>query len=542
MAEREHRQTRLWTVAVSAVVGVALLMAGMGMVMAIRQTQTLARQRIADARPEAQLVVESVNAVAMPELSRLLNELGTAVRHGPDRDILVLDNCPGWIRSLYMVRAQPDLVAWDPAGQSPTGSCHWVRRRWRGAFSKVEAVVMGRLIAPLLAAGFDETNGEMQLAHDVVDDEPLVLAYSRTGQGLLGSTVVAASIDVQRFVEEVVSPRLPSNRIKVETIVGAEHNTARNRASWMVDVGPLAPFVMLTPTEDFVDQQGRVVLRQTVFFVAGTALAMAALLALVWASWRVLDREIALSKMKQAFVADVSHELKTPLALIRLFAETLRSGRVNTEEKRLEYYEIITRESDRLTHLINNILDFSRIDAGKKRYTMEPDDVGRIVRETYEAYRAQLDHEGFEHQLVVDDDLPEIHCDRDAVAQALINLITNAVKYTENDKFLGIDVTAETRRGGPGVLISVSDRGIGIKPEDRDQLFSGFYRAEDPRVRQRRGAGLGLALVKHIVDGHGGVVDVESRLVKGSTFRIFLPANHSACYSQEQNDGQNTGG
>jgi signal transduction histidine kinase len=119
----------------------------------------------------------------------------------------------------------------------------------------------------------------------------------------------------------------------------------------------------------------------------------------------------------------------------------------------------------------------------------------------------------------------------------LINLINNAMKYSDgDDRFLGIDVSLETRRGGHGVLISVSDRGIGIKPEDRNHLFTDFYRANDELVRARRGAGLGLALVKHIVDAHHGIVDVESRLVKGSTFRIFLPAGGSHPSLMENND------
>jgi signal transduction histidine kinase len=247
----------------------------------------------------------------------------------------------------------------------------------------------------------------------------------------------------------------------------------------------------------------------------------------MWVLARVARRELALTEMKSNFVADVSHELKTPLALIRLFGETLLSGRVTSEEKRQEYYEIITRESTRLTNLINNILDFSRIEAGRREYTLTATDIASVVRETYEAYRAQLEHDGFEHHLRVAPSLPNVNADADAVAQALINLINNAMKYSEQDRYLAIDVAKDTRRGRHGVLISVHDRGIGIRPEDRARLFDGFFRASAARVRDRGGTGLGLALVKHIVDSHGGLLDVESRLVKGSTFRVFLPAAES---------------
>ena len=154
---------------------------------------------------------------------------------------------------------------------------------------------------------------------------------------------------------------------------------------------------------------------------------------------------------------------------------------------------------------------------------MAPTDVGEVVRSTYESYRFDLEHHGFEHHLTVADDLPAIHADADAVSQAVLNLMSNALKYYEDERYLTVSVTPETRRGRHGVLISVEDHGIGLRPETRRHLFEGFYRVSDDRVRKRRGAGLGLAVVKHIVDAHGGSIDVESRLVKGSTFRVFLP-------------------
>jgi len=244
----------------------------------------------------------------------------------------------------------------------------------------------------------------------------------------------------------------------------------------------------------------------------------------MWFMIRVARREMALAALKANFVADVSHELKTPLALIHMFAETLQSGRVASDEKRDEYYGIIMRESTRLTNLINNILDFARIEAGKKLYQFDTVDAAQVVRDTYAAYSAQLDACGFEHHLTIEEDLPPIYADRDAIAQTVLNLINNAVKYSPDEKHLVVQVTRDTRRGRHGVLISVHDRGMGIKPEDRQRLTEGFFRVSDSRVRGQGGTGLGLALVKHIVEEHHGALDIESRLVKGSAFRIFLPA------------------
>jgi signal transduction histidine kinase len=276
-------------------------------------------------------------------------------------------------------------------------------------------------------------------------------------------------------------------------------------------------------TEDFVHDQRSRFFAQAFGYMTLTLLALVTMLVAMWLLLGVMRREVALAEMKSNFVADVSHELKTPLALIQMFGETLHSGRVPTEEKRREYYGIIIRESTRLTNLINNILDFARIDAGQKEYRFEPTDIEELVRDTYEAYQMELDHAGFTHVLRVEPNLPMISVDRDAIIQVLINLISNAIKYSDDEKALEIDVSQDTLRDRHGVLIEVKDEGIGIRPEDRAHLFDGFYRSSDGRVRKVRGTGLGLALSKHIIDAHDGSVNVVSRLVKGTAFRVFLP-------------------
>jgi signal transduction histidine kinase len=360
------------------------------------------------------------------------------------------------------------------------------------------------------------------------DDRPSYHSAESNGQALViaelvaleprgGRRSVAALVDTAKLRQDIVAPVL-KGRPRLELIESAGVNRA-----WLEPLDEPLRFWSLAPTSAFVAELNRSVRRQITIQALITLLPLAALLGVMWALARVARREMALSQLKSAFVADVSHELKTPLALIRMFGETLLSERVASPDKAREYYAIITRESTRLTHLIDNLLDFSRIDAGRRLYKPRPVDIAQVVRDTYEAYRHELDREHFEHHLRLAENLPPIEADPDAVAQALLNLINNAVKYSEHDKFLSVEVDHETRRGRRGVLISVRDRGIGIRPEDRARLFDGFFRAPDERVRQRRGAGLGLALVKHIVDAHHGSIDVESRLVKGSTFRIFLP-------------------
>lgn len=294
---------------------------------------------------------------------------------------------------------------------------------------------------------------------------------------------------------------------------------------------PLSPDTTarsFVPTEDFIQQQERTIITYTLVYVGLSVASLGTLLLAMWMLLRLVRREMALAELKANFVADVSHELKTPLALIRLFAETLQSGRIPSEEKKQEYYAVILRESNRLTSLINNILDFARIEAGRKEYQLQPTDVAAVVSETYETYKPQLEHEGFSHRLTIDLNLPPVDADRDAIAQIVVNLINNAIKYSKEEKEVSIELTPDTRRGRRGVLISVHDRGIGINPEDRLRLTEGFFRASDPHVRERGGTGLGLALVRHIVEMHHGHLDIETRLVKGSTFRVFLPASAEA--------------
>ena len=265
-----------------------------------------------------------------------------------------------------------------------------------------------------------------------------------------------------------------------------------------------------------IDQQVRRWQHWTWILIGFIDIMLGAGLLLVYSNVR---RELHLSRLKSDFVANVSHELKTPLALIRLFAETLELGRVPSEDKARQYYRVINKESQRLTQLINNILDFSRIEAGRKEYRFAPTDVGRIVSEVIDAYRFQIEQQGFTLEVNIADDLPEVNADKEALAQALLNLVNNAIKYSRDEKYLRLDV----RRDGERVLLSVTDRGIGVAKGEQKKIFEKFYRAENSLVHETKGSGLGLALVQHIMQAHGGIVEVESALGKGSTFTLVLP-------------------
>ncbi|HLA09456.1 MAG TPA: HAMP domain-containing sensor histidine kinase [Pyrinomonadaceae bacterium] len=236
---------------------------------------------------------------------------------------------------------------------------------------------------------------------------------------------------------------------------------------------------------------------------------------------RMVSKEMALAKLKSDFVSNVSHELRTPLALIRLYAETLELERISTPEKKQQYYRIIRKESERLTALINNILDFSRIEAGRKEYEFRETDIAELVRNTLDSYRYQIEQQGFKFEENIDPNIPPLRVDREAIARALVNLINNALKYSKNEKFLRVKLYREN-----GVVkLEVQDHGIGIDRHDQAKIFEKFYRAGDPLVHNTKGSGLGLSLVRHISQAHGGNIAVESAPGRGSKFVLSLPVS-----------------
>jgi len=235
-------------------------------------------------------------------------------------------------------------------------------------------------------------------------------------------------------------------------------------------------------------------------------------------TYRNVSKEIALARIKSDFVSNVSHELRTPLALIRLYAETLEMGRLKNPEKYHEYYQIIRKESERLSSLINNILDFSRIEAGRKEYDFRETDMRELVRNTMESYRYQIEQQGFTLEENVDP-VPPMKVDREAMTRSLVNLVNNALKYSQDQKYIGVNLY----RDNGSVKLEVIDHGIGIPKTEQPKIFEKFYRVGDPLVHNTKGSGLGLSLVQHIVHAHGGAVQVESAPGRGSKFTISIP-------------------
>lgn len=286
-----------------------------------------------------------------------------------------------------------------------------------------------------------------------------------------------------------------------------ESNFDRPFSNWKAAVGLKNTNLDKLARNSFLHSAGATLL-VLVFLLSGIALTI-----------RAADREARLAQAKSNFVANVSHELKTPLALLSLFSEILELGRVNNDEKKAEYYRIIRHESLRLNKVIDNILDFSKIEAGRKTYNFADADIAEVIESVLSSYRYQIVNSGFDVQTNIQPDLPPVLIDREAMAQAISNLVDNAIKYSGEVKQLSI----KTETLGSDLAIEIADHGIGIPRAEQAKVFEKFYRVGNGLVHDVKGSGLGLSLVKHIIEAHKGSISVAGDVGKGSRFTILLP-------------------
>ncbi len=247
---------------------------------------------------------------------------------------------------------------------------------------------------------------------------------------------------------------------------------------------------------------------------------------------RAAAREVRVAEMKSNFVSSVSHDLKTPLALIQLFAETLELGRLKSTERANEYYRIINSEARKLTRLINNLLDFSKIEAGLRRYKREPVNLTELTRRVLQSLDSQFRHSQYSVTSQLSGDVPVL-IDAEAAEQALENLLSNAMKYSPDHREIIVSVD---RVDGYGV-VRVTDRGIGIPTRQQRKIFRKFYRIQSDAGSGPQGTGLGLAIVDHVMRGHGGFVRVDSEPGRGSTFTLHFPLHAGEIHGDETDTG-----
>lgn len=278
--------------------------------------------------------------------------------------------------------------------------------------------------------------------------------------------------------------------------------------------------ILFSPLQSRIEAlKPNILLSQFVIF----GVAILAIVGGIFAIYSNIRGQQRLNALQNDFVANVSHELKTPLALIRMYAETLELGRIKTSEKQAEYLRRVRLESERLTLLVNKILDFSKINAGKKTLQKEAISLSTLNKELVEKMELALQKDGFSVETI--DELPSsaiIMGDHESLIEVLFNLLENAVKYSGDSRNIVIQMFEQNGT----YCWEVQDFGLGISKADQVLIFDKFFRAEHHLVQGTKGTGLGLSLVKYLVEQHGGRISVSSKLGKGSTFRICLPIHH----------------
>ncbi len=275
---------------------------------------------------------------------------------------------------------------------------------------------------------------------------------------------------------------------------------------WTVIASTVSPAV----TESFASRRR--------LLLAGLGLAAVLVFTTGYVLTRSLSRELEVARLKSEFVAAVSHEFRTPLATLLQLTDNLADGRVSTDERRSAYYQRQRRATNRLSRLVERLLDFGRMEAGALRYHFEPVNLGRLARDVVDEFESVAATGGREIKVDIDPELPEVYADPEALGQALWNLLDNAIKYSPGQPAVWVEVVRE----GDFAAIRIRDDGLGIPRQEQKQLFRKFFRGSAAGSTHVKGAGIGLAMVDYIVRAHRGRVRVESEPGKGSTFTILL--------------------
>ena len=523
--DRRRLRERLITVLVVPAVVVAVLVLGglavrtnLRIEQARRQTlldatATLAteRARVLDDQLIGQdnVIASHLDAVGVAGLAR--RWLATAARETPSvRAVVVVD---------LSSRAR-EVVA--HVARSPSREDDVIRR-----------LLVHRLLGSL---NFTGEVAELRHLHESIDDRPVLVSYwQREIEGR--RQLVVLWHDVDRIVRELMpqlfrDPGRTYARMNVvdergrivfgppiktgEFTVGLPFPTTLY--AWRLQVA------LASADEVAYEVERRRLLELALVAVAGVV-TLAGLVFLVAAA----ARERRVGTLKSDFVANVSHELKTPLALIRMFGELLLLERVRSDEKRKQYLSIIVSESERLTALIENVLDFARVERGKAAYDFAEGSVVDVARRSVDIYRYRAERDEVEIRFEAPERLPAARIDARALELAVMNLLDNGLKYAKDGKVLDVVV----RSVGDRVAIAVRDRGPGIPKSEQPRVFERFYRGEGASGRAR-GSGIGLSLVRSIAEAHGGTASIESPAGPegGTAFTITVPVVKRASSSR----------
>ncbi|WKN43179.1 sensor histidine kinase [Tunicatimonas pelagia] len=353
------------------------------------------------------------------------------------------------------------------------------------------------------------------------------------------TTIYGFILDPTVFVNDFLGPRI--HAIAQEELIISVHQqlaevplyTTANHVKHGISRAPRKPLWLFPDyylTIQLEEQEAPTLAEQrfrtNLFLIVGLN---AVLLLGAWFVFRTIKKEIELARIKSDFVSNVSHEIRTPLALISMFSETLMMGRVKSEEKKHEYYRIVNQESQRLTSMVNKILNFSKIEAGKHHFHFEPINLNEVVTGVLESYDFHLKNEGFHYHSRLSETELTINGDRESITEAIINLLDNAIKYSDEHK----DISVLTGISADQYFVEIQDKGMGISEANQEAIFDKFFRVSSSLPTKptapssdgspRSGTGLGLSLVKYIMDAHKGTITLTSYPNKGSNFRLNFP-------------------
>jgi two-component system phosphate regulon sensor histidine kinase PhoR len=347
-------------------------------------------------------------------------------------------------------------------------------------------------------------------------------------QDTLSVKTVLLLVDTNKFIHENLGPKIQTiaqdrfyisvfknstDEVYVNQFQGGEDkNITQKKEIWLFPQYELGIQMRGNTIEDLVKERTRTNI--ILLIVMDVILLLGA-----WFVFKNIRKQIRLNQLKTDFISNVSHEIRTPLALINMYSETLEMGRVSTDDKKKEYYKVINIEANRLSRMVNKILNFSRIERGKREYHFTNSNLNIEIESIVENYRQHFDQNGFEIELNLTDELPDLDLDKEAIAEAIINLIDNGMKYSADVKKLEVSTKIEFGF----IRVDVKDYGIGIEKKDQAFVFDKFYRVTSGNLAHKaKGSGIGLSIVKHIMEAHHGKVELESTLGKGSCFSLLF--------------------
>lgn len=362
-----------------------------------------------------------------------------------------------------------------------------------------------------------------------LEDESLKMQIFLPSASVPQSYICGFIIKPESFIREVLGPKIQAisqekfvisvfrDADKAQIYTTAENNAEQERQLYQ------SPFWLFPDYHLSIDLNGQTIealaqnrIQNDIFLIIGVNILI---LLGIWFVFRNIKRELELAQIKSDFVSNVSHEIRTPLSLISMFAETLLMDRVRSDKRKKEYYKIISQETTRLTAMINKILNFSKMEAGKRSYQLRQIDLNKVVKDVVESYEYHLKHQGFRYSFHLDERDLFIHGDEEAITEALINLLDNAVKYSHEEKSIRVD----TGQINDHNFVEITDKGAGISDANQKSIFDKFYRVPQGDVHNTKGTGLGLSLVQHIMEAHDGKIELSSHLGYGSSFRLCFP-------------------